>query len=654
MADLQRTVSIIFEGQDKVTVTTDGISKSFAAIGTEADTAEDKVAGLEKELAKTGDSAPAIDKASQALKALAASLVVKDFIDANLAYERFAKTMTVATGDASKAAAEFDYIRSVADRLGIQVRDTAESYAKFAAATKGTALEGDGARVVFEAFAGTLSRVGASSADIGGAFVQLQQGISKGKFELEDLKSIAERVPNFFIKFADSLNVTVAEVYDLISAGQIGSVEILKFANTLNENLVGADFEGYAASFARLRNAIDDAFLELGKAGAFDVLITGLEAATAAVTGAIATFKLAVEVWANFAFSVSTGDWEGFGDRLAESLDKAAESTRGARDNLLGMDDAVKDVGFNAVEAGRALVENLGKGEEGAENAKAATAGLDAALKGLGLDPKKLAEPLADLEARFEALATNPAARGDQILAGLAATLKTIKDDNTLAAVAADVVTAFAAGKLTAEEFASATTMLDQAQDKLAGKLPPTTRETEKQSAAMERQARETAKAEEAAQKYALELEKLASNERIKAMEFTATINVAQIEADTQRIEAAFESINVTIGSTGDVISSVIGALAGLDPQTQNFDVIERQLDLENARREEAMDLQRKLTEAQIEAIRAQTDSLIKGDALIKVDGAGLQPHLEAFMWEILKSIQVRVNDQGLALLLGV
>ena len=60
------------------------------------------------------------------------------------------------------------------------------------------------------------------------------------------------------------------------------------------------------------------------------------------------------------------------------------------------------------------------------------------------------------------------------------------------------------------------------------------------------------------------------------------------------------------------------------------------------------------LPEAQIEAIRAQTDSLIKGDALIKVDGAGLEPHLEAFMWEILKSIQVRVNDQGLALLLGV
>ena len=39
--------------------------------------------------------------------------------------------------------------------------------------------------------------------------------------------------------------------------------------------------------------------------------------------------------------------------------------------------------------------------------------------------------------------------------------------------------------------------------------------------------------------------------------------------------------------------------------------------------------------------------------ALIKIDGAGLQPHLEAFMWEILRTIQTRVNADGLKLLLG-
>ena len=34
-------------------------------------------------------------------------------------------------------------------------------------------------------------------------------------------------------------------------------------------------------------------------------------------------------------------------------------------------------------------------------------------------------------------------------------------------------------------------------------------------------------------------------------------------------------------------------------------------------------------------------------------NGDGLQPHLEAFMWEILEAIQVRVNADGYEMLLG-
>jgi hypothetical protein len=36
------------------------------------------------------------------------------------------------------------------------------------------------------------------------------------------------------------------------------------------------------------------------------------------------------------------------------------------------------------------------------------------------------------------------------------------------------------------------------------------------------------------------------------------------------------------------------------------------------------------------------------------VDGAGLQPHLEAIMFEILEALQVRVNAEGGDLLLGL
>jgi len=50
----------------------------------------------------------------------------------------------------------------------------------------------------------------------------------------------------------------------------------------------------------------------------------------------------------------------------------------------------------------------------------------------------------------------------------------------------------------------------------------------------------------------------------------------------------------------------------------------------------------------------ARAAALRRGDAMIRIDGDGLQPHLEAFMFEILESIQVRVNQEGQELLLGV
>ncbi len=149
-------------------------------------------------------------------------------------------------------------------------------------------------------------------------------------------------------------------------------------------------------------------------------------------------------------------------------------------------------------------------------------------------------------------------------------------------------------------------------------------------------------------------MEKLASNERIKLIEAKVTLEVANIEATTERIQAAFDSIDSTFASTGDVISTAIGALKDLVPYTDNFRLVQEQLEKENQLRRESFELQKKLTEAQIQQIEAQIRNIERGDAIIQVDGAGLQPHLEAFMWEILKAIQVRVNSQGLGLLLGV
>ena len=178
---------------------------------------------------------------------------------------------------------------------------------------------------------------------------------------------------------------------------------------------------------------------------------------------------------------------------------------------------------------------------------------------------------------------------------------------------------------------------------------------TGKASESVAKIAKETEKAQEAQRKWAEELARMDFQKSMKLIEQQTAVMVANVEAETKKAVAAFESLNAGITSTGDVLSTLFKSYDNYG--TMSWDVrrnIEAQLQRENAYREKQFALQERMTEAQIRSMNAQTDALLKGDGLIKVDGAGLKPHLEAFMWEILQAIQVRVNAEGLKLLLGV
>ncbi len=151
---------------------------------------------------------------------------------------------------------------------------------------------------------------------------------------------------------------------------------------------------------------------------------------------------------------------------------------------------------------------------------------------------------------------------------------------------------------------------------------------------------------------FRIKMEEIASNERIKNIEAYVSLNVADLEAQTKQVEAAFDSINTTINSTGDLLGSLFGDLGKADTYTK-LQIIE-QIEAENKRRDAALQLQKELTQAEIENIRAKTRALDRGDSILKIDGTGLAPQLEAFMWEILKAIRVRINADFADYLLGV
>lgn len=149
-----------------------------------------------------------------------------------------------------------------------------------------------------------------------------------------------------------------------------------------------------------------------------------------------------------------------------------------------------------------------------------------------------------------------------------------------------------------------------------------------------------------------IELEKLASNERIRFMEAKISLDIAEVEANAERVIAAFDSVNVGIESTGSMLEGLFSGMGDASGLREKF-AIERQIEDENRRRDEAFEMQKKLTEEEIRLMRAKADSVERGDAIIKINGDGLAPHLEAFMWEVLEGIQTRVNQEGLDMLFG-
>jgi len=153
-------------------------------------------------------------------------------------------------------------------------------------------------------------------------------------------------------------------------------------------------------------------------------------------------------------------------------------------------------------------------------------------------------------------------------------------------------------------------------------------------------------------QTYQLKMEEIASNERIKIIESKIKLNIAELEAQTKQVEAAFKSIDTTIESTGQLLGSLFGDLSKADTYTKL--AIEDQIKLENERRQKALDLQTKLAEAEIEKIQAQKDALNRGDGTIKINAEGMEPEIKAFMYKILKLIRIETSRDVSNYLLGL
>lgn len=170
---------------------------------------------------------------------------------------------------------------------------------------------------------------------------------------------------------------------------------------------------------------------------------------------------------------------------------------------------------------------------------------------------------------------------------------------------------------------------------------------------ALEDQTKKVDDATKKAQEFDLKLREIQSKERIAIIEGKFRVDEAAIEADAERVAAAFESINTAIESTGETITDLFGLMGRTTDEFDKLAIMDA-IREEQRRREETFKLQQKLTEEEIRYLKARTQRITAGESLIKVEAANITPALERIFDEILKMAQVRANEEGLELLLGV
>lgn len=204
----------------------------------------------------------------------------------------------------------------------------------------------------------------------------------------------------------------------------------------------------------------------------------------------------------------------------------------------------------------------------------------------------------------------------------------------------------------TTKELSDNNQSLQLGYDEATGKINSFSGTIVKSGDAMEDTAKKTEKAVEKSEEFFISMEKIASNERIKNIEANISLDIAEVEANAKKVEAIADTISNTFENTGKVITELFG---GFDDASRSTQIdLSKQIRQENEYRQQALDDQSKLTQAQVDLIKEKTRQISRGESALTVNAPGLAPHLEAIWYQILENLQVKVNAEGEEMLLGL
>ena len=255
---------------------------------------------------------------------------LQQVVQATAEYAAIRSRMEYAFGGTEAAGVQMQWVKGLAEELGLEVRSLANGYAQLASATKNIGFTTGQTQQVFKGVAAAAAKMNLSTDETNGVLLALSQIAGKGKVSMEELRGqLGERLTPAMAIAAKSMGVTTAELEKMVESGISAEAFLPKFGAAMEEAFAGA--ESAQASVNRLKNQFDELLLKFGEEG-------GINAAYQ---------KLLDDVGAGLAWI----------EEKIGSLDGTL--TGGLSDGLTSAYELIKEVGAEAYEAFGSLMDTI-------------------------------------------------------------------------------------------------------------------------------------------------------------------------------------------------------------------------------------------------------------------------------------------------------
>ncbi|MFA7168143.1 MAG: tape measure protein [Sphaerochaetaceae bacterium] len=206
-------------------------------------------------------------------------------IQASMTMQAVESRLNVVTGgNVAETAAEMEWVKAEAYRLGFSIETLAGEWSKFAVSAQASNFTMAETRKIFTSVAEAGRVLKLNSQQVERAFVAITQMMSKGTIQMEELRQqLGEHIPGAFALMVEAMDVSGAELSRMMEQGQLTSDALLKFADVLDKRF-GSQLEKSLqmtqAEMGRFQTAVMLALNDIANSGVIDEFTNALRRLT--------------------------------------------------------------------------------------------------------------------------------------------------------------------------------------------------------------------------------------------------------------------------------------------------------------------------------------------------------------------------------------